>query len=103
MSVADSSILIEKSDMNILVVRHGINRINEIKQSLSSETYSTEEFNEKVSLLEFEIKELSDEVLEPIEYESLSEEYKRLSNSEFLMNKAKECENMLLKGPGSVY
>ena len=76
-------------------IKEILSSINEIKQSLSLETYSTEEFNEKVSLLEFEIKELSDEVLEPIEYESLSEEYKKLSNSEFLMNKVKECENML--------
>jgi len=34
LSVADSSILIEQSDINILIVRHGINRMNEIKQSL---------------------------------------------------------------------
>ncbi len=33
LSVADASILIEKSDFNLLIVRHGINRINEIKQS----------------------------------------------------------------------
>ena len=36
LSVADSSILIEKSDFNILVTRHGINRINEIKQSIDN-------------------------------------------------------------------
>jgi len=36
LSVADSSILIEKSDFNILVVRHGLNRINEIKQSVDN-------------------------------------------------------------------
>ncbi len=34
LSVADSSILIEKSDINFLIVRHGINRTNEIKQSI---------------------------------------------------------------------
>ena len=34
LSVADSSILIEQSDINFLIVRHGINRINEIKQSI---------------------------------------------------------------------
>ena len=34
LSVADSSILIEQSDINILIVRHGVNRINEIKQSI---------------------------------------------------------------------
>lgn len=36
LSVADSSILIEKSDFNLLIVRHGINRINEIKQSVDN-------------------------------------------------------------------
>ena len=28
--------MIEKSDFNILVVRHGVNRINEIKQSIDN-------------------------------------------------------------------
>ena len=36
LSVADSSILIEKSDLNLLIVRHGINKMNEIKQSVSN-------------------------------------------------------------------
>ena len=36
LSVADSSILIEQSDFNILVVRHGINKMNEIKQSIDN-------------------------------------------------------------------
>ena len=36
LSVADSSILIEKSDFNVLVTRHGVNRINEIKQSIDN-------------------------------------------------------------------
>ena len=36
LSVADSSILIEQSDFNILVTRHGVNRMNEIKQSIDN-------------------------------------------------------------------
>ncbi len=36
LAVADSSILIEKSDFNILVTRHGVNKINEIKQCLDN-------------------------------------------------------------------
>lgn len=36
LSVADSSILIEQSDLNLLVVRHGINRMNEVKQSIDN-------------------------------------------------------------------
>ena len=34
--VADSSILIEQSDINLLVARHGINKINEIRQALDN-------------------------------------------------------------------
>ena len=36
LSVADSSLLIDQSDFNILVVRHGLNRMNEIKQSIDN-------------------------------------------------------------------
>lgn len=32
LSISDTSILVEQSDFNILVVRHGVSRINEIKQ-----------------------------------------------------------------------
>ncbi len=36
LSVPDSSILIEQSNFNFLVARHGINRMNEIKQSIDN-------------------------------------------------------------------
>lgn len=36
LAVADSSILIEKSDFNVLVARHGISKINEIRQCLDN-------------------------------------------------------------------
>ena len=36
LSVADTSVLVEESDINLLVVRHGINRINEIKQTIDN-------------------------------------------------------------------
>ena len=36
LAVADTSILVEKSDFNILVSRHGINKVNEIKQCLDN-------------------------------------------------------------------
>ncbi len=36
LAVADTSMLIEKSDFNILVTRHGINRVNEIKQCIDN-------------------------------------------------------------------
>lgn len=34
LSVADTPIIIKKSDLNLLVVRHSVNRINEIKQTV---------------------------------------------------------------------
>jgi len=36
LSVADTSILIEESDVNILIARHEISRINEIKQAIDN-------------------------------------------------------------------
>lgn len=36
LSVADSSIVIEQSDINLLVARHGINKINEIRQAIDN-------------------------------------------------------------------
>ena len=36
LAVADTSMLIEKSDFNILVTRHGINKVNEIRQCVDN-------------------------------------------------------------------
>ena len=36
LAVADTSMLIEKSDMNIIVCRHGVNKINEIRQCIDN-------------------------------------------------------------------
>ena len=36
LSIADTPILISKSDISFMVVRHGLSRINEIKQSIDS-------------------------------------------------------------------
>jgi tyrosine-protein kinase Etk/Wzc len=36
LSVADTSILIEQSDFNILIARHGISRVNEVKQAIDN-------------------------------------------------------------------
>ena len=38
LSVADTSILVEKGDFNILITRHGISRINEVKQAIDNFT-----------------------------------------------------------------
>ncbi len=36
LSVADSSVLIEQSDFNIIIARHGISRMNELKQAIDN-------------------------------------------------------------------
>jgi tyrosine-protein kinase Etk/Wzc len=36
LSLSDTSILVEQSDFNLLVARHGVSRINEVKQALDS-------------------------------------------------------------------
>jgi tyrosine-protein kinase Etk/Wzc len=36
LSVADSSVLVEQSDFNILVARHGISRMNDLKQAIDN-------------------------------------------------------------------
>jgi len=36
LSVADTSILIEQSDFNVLIARHGISRVNEVKQAIDN-------------------------------------------------------------------
>jgi tyrosine-protein kinase Etk/Wzc len=36
LSVADTSILIKESDFNILIARHGISRVNEVKQAIDN-------------------------------------------------------------------
>lgn len=36
LSVADTSMLVKQSDFNILIARHGISRINEVKQAIDS-------------------------------------------------------------------
>jgi tyrosine-protein kinase Etk/Wzc len=36
LAVSDTSILVEKSDFNILVTRHGVNKVNEIRQCLEN-------------------------------------------------------------------
>ena len=46
-------------------------------------------------MLEYEIEELETEALEPNDYNLLSEEFQKLSNSDFLNKKIDECKNFL--------
>ena len=69
--------------------------INNIKKELSTSIVSTDEYAEKISLLEFEINELENEAIDPIDYKKLSEEFKKLSNSDLINNKLYECKNLI--------
>ena len=69
--------------------------INNIKKELSTSIVSADEYAEKISLLEFEIKELENEAIDPIDYKKLSEEFKKLSNSDLINNKLYECKNLI--------
>ena len=84
-------------DINIEManIRDILLEINNIKKELSASMMSTNEYEEKISLLEFEIKELENEVIDPIDYENLSEEFKKLSNSDLINNKLYECKNLI--------
>ena len=76
-------------------IRNIISEINIIKKSLLENLLNDEDYNEKYSLLEYEIKELEELALDPVEYEKISEEFKKLNNADFLNMKIDECKNLL--------
>ena len=85
-----SKINIQKEKIKIILLE-----INSLKKTLSGSVLNTEEYDEKVSLLEYEIEELETEALEPNDYNLLSEEFQKLSNSDFLNKKIDECKSFL--------
>ena len=85
-----SKINTEKEKIKIILLE-----INNLKKTLSGTSLNNEEYDEKVSLLEYEIEELQSEALEAHDYELLSEEFQKLSNSDFLNKKINECKNLL--------
>ena len=85
-----SQINTQKEKIKIILLE-----VNSLKKTLSGSVLNTEEYDEKVSLLEYEIEELEAEALEPNDYELLSEEFQKLSNSDFLNKKIDECKNFL--------
>ncbi|MDA7842160.1 DNA repair protein RecN [Gammaproteobacteria bacterium] len=85
-----SKINTQKEKIKIILLE-----VNSLKKKLSGSVLNTEEYDEKVSLLEYEIEELEAEALEPDDYEILSEEFQKLSNSDFLNKKIDECKNFL--------
>ena len=72
-----------------------ISEINSLKKLQSENLLDDEDYNEKYSLLEYEIKELEGIVLDQKEYEQISEEFKKLNNADFLNIKVDECKNLL--------
>ena len=85
-----SKINTQKEKIKIILLE-----INSLKKVLTGSSLTTEEYDEKVSLLEYEIEELQAEALEPNDYDLLSEEFQKLSNSDFLNKKIDECKNFL--------
>ena len=85
-----SKINTQKEKIKIILLE-----INSLKKTLSGSVLNTEEYDEKVSLLEYEIEELETEALEPNDYNLLSEEFQKLSNSDFLNKKIDECKSFL--------
>ena len=88
----DNYINISKKKISI---KNLLQDTNNIKKSLSETALTSEEFKEKVSLLEYEIKELENEALEPEDYEKIYQDYTKLSNSELLIKKINECKNLI--------
>ena len=88
----DNYINISKKKISI---KNLLQDTNNIKKSLSETALTPEEFKEKVSLLEYEIKELENEALEPEDYEKIYQDYTKLSNSELLIKKINECKNLI--------
>ena len=72
-----------------------ISEINSFKKLQSENLLNDEDYNEKYSLLDYEIKELESIVLDKKEYEQISEEFKKLNNADFLNIKVDECKNLL--------
>ena len=69
--------------------------INCLEKDLSDNNLSESEYEDKISLLDFEVHELQEDVIDSESYDKLSEEFNKLNNSEQLVNNAKECLNII--------
>ncbi len=76
-------------------VKRILSNISNIKKLLGEIEVDHSEYDDKVSLLEFEINELEQNCVESEEYDEMFEEYKRLSNALALKNKIIECKDMI--------
>ena len=78
-----------------LIIKNILLDISNIKKYHSETALTNEEYIEKVSLLEYEVSELENEVLEADDYEKIYQEYKKLSNADILLKKIAECKNLI--------
>lgn len=69
--------------------------IKNISKSLSEIALTNEEYNKKVSLLEYEVNELENEALDHDDYEKVYQDYKKLSNADILIKKINESKNLI--------
>ncbi len=76
-------------------IKNILSDINNIKKTLSETALSAEQYQEKVSLLEYEVNELESEALNPDDYEKIYQDYKKLSNADILLKKVNECKNVI--------
>ena len=76
-------------------VKNILSQISSLEKELADNKISKNEYEDKISLLDFEINELQEETIDSKSYDKLSEEFSKLNNSEQLINKAKECLNII--------
>ena len=72
-----------------------LSKINSLEKELSDSNLSENEYEDKISLLDFEINELQDDTIDSESYDKLSDEFNKLNNSEQLINKTRECLNII--------
>ena len=72
-----------------------LSKINSLEKELSDSNLSENQYEDKISLLDFEINELQDDTIDSKSYDKLSDEFNKLNNSEQLINKTRECLNII--------
>ena len=76
-------------------IKEILSNISNIKKLLNDIEVDNSAYEDKVSLLEFEVSELEQNSIQSDEYDEMFQEYKRLSNALTLKNKINECKDMI--------
>ena len=76
-------------------IKNILSNISNIKKLLNDIEVDNSAYEDKVSLLEFEVSELEQNSIQSDEYDEMFQEYKRLSNALTLKNKINECKDMI--------